>query len=82
MHLERLRPQAIGIEDRVFDFTAGERLHTENSYEYTIEEFHALARRAALKPKGVWTYPQRLFSMHAFTAAASGGCNESDGGKA
>ncbi len=64
MHLESLRPQAVRIEGRLFPFAAGERLHTENSYKYTVAEFHALARRAGFVPVQVWTDPQPLFSVH------------------
>jgi dimethylhistidine N-methyltransferase len=64
MHLESLWPQALRIERRLFPFAAGERLHTENSYKYTVSEFQALARRAGFEPVQVWTDAQPLFSVH------------------
>jgi dimethylhistidine N-methyltransferase len=71
MHLRTVRPQVVHIADRSFHFTAGERLHTENSYKYTIEEFQALARRACFEPLKVWTDAQSLFSVHYLRVADS-----------
>lgn len=64
MHLVSLRSQQVSISGRVFHFERGERLHTENSYKYTIGEFQDLARRAGFAPERVWTDPQHLFSVH------------------
>lgn len=64
MYLVARRAQDIVIEDRRFRFAAGERLHTENSYKYTVTEFQALARRAGYRPRAVWTDPRGFFSVH------------------
>ncbi len=64
MHLESRRAQRLRIEERVFGFAAGETIHTENSYKYSVAEFQALARRAGYQPHRVWTDPQELFSLH------------------
>ena len=64
MHLVSLRLQQIHIGNAVFHFEKNERLHTENSYKYTIEEFQALARCAGYHPHTVWTDAQQLFSVH------------------
>jgi dimethylhistidine N-methyltransferase len=64
MHLKSRRAQTVHIGGKSFDFAAGETLHTENSYKYTIEEFQSLARRAGFHPARVWTDPEKLFSVH------------------
>jgi dimethylhistidine N-methyltransferase len=64
MHLISPRAQRFRIEDRAFRFAAGETVHTENSYKYSIAEFQALARRAGYQPEKVWTDADRLFSVH------------------
>lgn len=69
MYLVSLRDQAIQLEGEPFDFAAGERLHTESSYKYTVEEFQALATRAGYEPEAVWMDPARLFSVHFLRAA-------------
>lgn len=67
MHLESLRSQVVRIGGRKFTFAEGERLHTENSYKYSIEEFQALASRAGLTPVQTWTDAESLFSVHYLT---------------
>src|SRR5205807_4379664 len=46
MHLESLREQTVRAAGRRFRFAAGETLHTENSYKFTIEGFAQLAQAA------------------------------------
>lgn len=64
MHLESLTDQTMTVGGVGFDFSAGERIHTENSYKYSIEEFQALAKTAGFVHDRVWTDPDRLFSVH------------------
>jgi dimethylhistidine N-methyltransferase len=64
MHLVARGAQSIRVLGRRFHLVDGERIHTENSYKYSVEEFHALARRAGLAPLRVWTDSERLFSVH------------------
>ncbi|MCR4301393.1 MAG: L-histidine N(alpha)-methyltransferase [Sulfuricaulis sp.] len=64
MHLVSRRAQEIRLNGCRFHFEAGESIHTENSYKYSIEEFHALARGAGLRPRQVWLDSGRLFSVH------------------
>jgi L-histidine Nalpha-methyltransferase len=49
---------------RRFRFRAGERIHTENSYKYSIDQFQRLARSAGWSPERVWMDECRLFSVH------------------
>ena len=64
MHLVSRRAQDIRLLGRRFHFEPEESIHTENSYKYTLEEFHALARSAGLRPRQVWLDSARLFSVH------------------
>ncbi|MCQ4323368.1 L-histidine N(alpha)-methyltransferase [Stutzerimonas stutzeri] len=64
MHLVSPAAQEVAIEGRHFHFAAGESLHTENSYKYTLESFAALAHAAGFDCSGQWTDPRGLFSVH------------------
>jgi dimethylhistidine N-methyltransferase len=64
MHLLSRRAQTVHLCGQAFGFDAGEPLHTENSYKYTVEQFHALAREAGYRPDAVWVDDERLFSVH------------------
>ena len=64
MHLVSRRMQVIRVCGRGFPLEPGESIHTENSYKYTVEEFHALARGAGLLPLRVWIDSAHLFSVH------------------
>jgi dimethylhistidine N-methyltransferase len=65
MHLASTRRQKVRVNGTTIDFRAGETIHTENSYKYTIESFQALARGSGWSPLKVWT--DGLFSVHALT---------------
>ncbi|KWB53915.1 dimethylhistidine N-methyltransferase [Burkholderia ubonensis] len=64
MHLVSVRAQTVRVCGRTFRFDAGERIHTENSYKFTVDGFRAIARRAGFEPDAVWTDDARLFSVH------------------
>jgi len=72
MHLASLRRQKVRILGKCFEFRAGETIHTENSYKYTIESFAALARGAGWSIGAVWTDPDRYFSVQALVPEAGG----------
>ena len=63
MHLASTKRQRVRIGDTTVEFRAGETIHTENSYKYSIESFQALARGSGWSPLKVWT--DGLFSVHA-----------------
>jgi dimethylhistidine N-methyltransferase len=69
MHLASLKRQKVKVAGDTFDFRAGETIHTENSYKYSIESLGALARGAGWQPTAVWTDEQKFFSIQAFTLA-------------
>jgi dimethylhistidine N-methyltransferase len=64
MYLTSARGQSASVLGRRFSFAAGERIHTENSYKYTIPQFQDLARAAGWQPRRVWTDREALFSVH------------------
>jgi len=64
MHLEARGEQTICLDGRIFTLADGERIHTENSYKYTPDEFTALARNSGFRSAGLWIDPDRLFSLH------------------
>ncbi|TAK82967.1 MAG: L-histidine N(alpha)-methyltransferase [Betaproteobacteria bacterium] len=65
MHLVSLARQSVRIGRHRFAFDAGESIHTENSYKYSIEGFRALAMRAGFAPNKVWLDRRGLFALHA-----------------
>lgn len=67
MHLECRRDNLVRIDGDVYHFVAGETIHTENSYKYSIAEFHDLAARAGFTPVRVWRDQAGLFSIHYLT---------------
>jgi dimethylhistidine N-methyltransferase len=68
MHLVSRRKQDVQIGSRRFRFRAGETIHTENSYKYSIRQFQDLARSSGWLPKRVWTDKGNLFSVHELVA--------------
>lgn len=70
MHLLALRDQRIRLGGRTIRFRAGETIHTENSYKYSVAGFRALAAGAGLEPVDCWTDPQHLFSVHYLVVAS------------
>jgi L-histidine Nalpha-methyltransferase len=65
MHLVSLREQEVKTCGRQIRFRAGERIHTENSYKYSVGQFQDLARSADWQSERVWTDEEQLFSLHA-----------------
>jgi dimethylhistidine N-methyltransferase len=49
-------------------FAAGERIHTENSYKYSVEEFSALLRRSGFRNVTAWTDQRNWFALFYATA--------------
>lgn len=64
MHLVSSEAQDITLEGRQFHFDAGESLHTENSYKYSLESFANLASTTGFDCSGQWTDAEQLFSVH------------------
>jgi dimethylhistidine N-methyltransferase len=67
MHLASLKRQKVKVAGETIDFRAGETIHTENSYKYSVESLAALARGVGWLPSGSWTDADKYFSIQAFT---------------
>jgi dimethylhistidine N-methyltransferase len=67
MHLASLKRQKVKVLGETIDFRAGETIHTENSYKYSVESLRALARGVGWAPDGMWTDARGYFCVHAFT---------------
>jgi len=67
MHLASTRRQRVRVCDTTIEFRAGETIHTENSYKFSIESFQALAHGSGWSPLKAWT--DGLFSVHALRTA-------------
>lgn len=70
MHLVASQALEFELEGESFAFEAGETIHTECSYKYTLDGFRALAERAGFIAQRVWTDSDRLFSVHYLAAPA------------
>jgi dimethylhistidine N-methyltransferase len=64
MHLASRKRQKVRVAGRTIELRAGETIHTENSYKYTIDTFAALAQGAGWSSRAVFTDPQQYFSIH------------------
>src|SRR6202521_3829255 len=69
MHLISRKAQTVRALGRSFSFRAGESIHTENSYKYSLERFTALARGSGWTPLKSWTDTAGMFSVHALVAS-------------
>ncbi len=70
MHLVSKCAQIIHLADAPLYFAAGETLHTENSYKYTLEGIQQLGESAGFALKQSWLDPQHLFSVNLLEVAA------------
>jgi dimethylhistidine N-methyltransferase len=63
MHLVSTRDQILQLGERGFSISAGESIHTENSYKYTLESFAELAARAGWRLEETWVSPDPAFAV-------------------
>ncbi len=67
MHLEAARELDVRWSGddggSIRHFTAGERIHTENSYKYSPEQFTSLLTGAGFTDIRMWTDPQAWFAL-------------------
>ena len=61
MHLESVVEQSVMIGGIVRTFARGERIHSENSYKYSREQFEAMLREAGFSDMAVWTNSDHAF---------------------
>jgi len=64
MHLVSTCAQQVHVDGHRIEFAAGETIHTENSYKYSVEEFHDLGAEAGFAAEQVWIDNRNLFSVH------------------
>lgn len=64
MHLVSTTWESFEVLGRRFGFPAGDSIHTQNSYRYSLARFHALARRAGWAPLQFWTDAHARFGVH------------------
>jgi L-histidine N-alpha-methyltransferase len=66
MHLESTVEQSVFLPALDLDiaFTKGERIHTENSYKYTIEMIESILRESGFKLEQSWHDRQKWFGVH------------------
>ena len=63
MHLEALSALSVSWPGQTRRFRAGERIHTESSYKYTLEGMTALLRQAGFRQVQHWSDPQNWFAV-------------------
>ncbi len=63
MHLQALRSHRAQAAGQAFDFVAGETIHTENSYKFSLDGFSALAARAGWGVRRTWVSPAPRFAV-------------------
>lgn len=68
MHLESLEDQCINLGAEEIEMERGERIHTENSYKYTLEGFQRIARLAGFTPRETWCDDAGWFSVQLLDA--------------
>ncbi len=66
MHLVSRADQSVRIGDARIDFGADERVCTEHSYKFSLDEFGALAAEVGLERRAVWTDDDALFAVALF----------------
>jgi dimethylhistidine N-methyltransferase len=70
MHLAAMKRQKVRILGETIDFRAGETIHTENSYKYSVESLNALAGGVGWMPIKAWTDAKKYFVIAAFKLQA------------
>ncbi len=63
MHLEALRDVRVRWTDGERHFRAGERMHTENSYKWQLDDFAALLQQAGFSRLRHWTDENEWFAV-------------------
>jgi len=59
--------QEVSVLGQAFAFTRGERIHTENSHKYALEDITALAEAAGWSHTRAWVDDDDLFSLNMLT---------------
>jgi len=70
MHLVALAAQRVRLGSHRWRFAAGETIHTENSYKYSLDGFRELAAKAGFRSARVWTDRRGLFALHGLNSGS------------
>lgn len=65
--IRSLMDQIVTVAGRRIAFTAGERIHIEYSYKFTVAEFQLLAKRAGFGAPRAWIDADKMFGIHYLT---------------
>ncbi len=68
IHLRALADQIVRIGEEAFFIGADERIHIEDSWKYSLEDFRDLARAAGFAPLDYFIDTDGLFSVHLLEA--------------
>ncbi len=73
VYLESLRSQSVNIRslDLTVSFAAGERIHMEYSYKYSVDDLSSMAAESGLELTSTWLDERQRFSSNLFRAADS-----------
>lgn len=63
MHLEAASDNVVSWPGGGRRFSAGERIHTENSYKYQLDDFKAMLNQAGFSEIRAWTDDQQWFAV-------------------
>lgn len=63
MHLVSQREQTVGVNGDLFNFKAGETIHTENSRKFKLDSFKMLAAEAGWTFRETWTDDKGYFAV-------------------
>ena len=63
MHLEAMHDLTVTWPGQTRRFLAGERIHTESSYKYTVESMTALLEQAGFNQVRHWSDPKQWFAV-------------------
>lgn len=63
MHLVSQVNQRVHLGDETIHFAAGESIHTENSYKYSLQKLQELAKAGGFETQRVWTDASSYFSV-------------------
>ncbi len=64
MHLVSTKKQSVTIDGKTIDFEPEERIHTENSYKYSLNQFAGICQEAGFISSKLWCDADQLFSVH------------------
>ena len=67
MYLLSAEKQSLVCQGKTIRFEAGEKIHTENSYKYSIDEVHALASDGGYSVESSWIDKNSFFGIHLFS---------------